>query len=104
MDKIEKAKNVLKKYGQDHIIVDTERLADEVLKIDFEQLQDLYDCAINRNKICNIEKLEPVKAINPAKISKEQIEEYKNIGKSKIEAGKFAIAIMAGGQGSRLRT
>jgi len=34
----------------------------------------------------------------------ERIKEYINIGEQKVKEKKFAVAIMAGGQGSRLRT
>ena len=103
MKKIEEARRILEKYGQGHINVNTEELADQVLKIDFEQLQELYEQAIHKtNVINNIEDIKPVKAINPEKIDKKQIDEYIKTGEDVVKSGKFAIAIMAGGQGTRL--
>ena len=103
MKKIEEARRILEKYGQGHINVNTEELADQVLKIDFEQLQELYEQAIHKtNIINNIEDIKPVKAINPEKIDKKQIDEYIKTGEDVVKSGKFAIAIMAGGQGTRL--
>lgn len=103
MKKIEEARKMLEKYRQQHIKVNTEELADQILKIDFEQLQELYEQAINKtNVINNIEDIKPVKAINPEKIDSKVIEEYIKIGEDVVKSGKFAIAIMAGGQGSRL--
>ena len=103
MKKIEEARRILEKYGQGHINVNTEELADQVLKIDFEQLQELYEQAIHKtNVINNIEDIKPVKAINPEKIDKKLIDEYIKTGEDVVKSGKFAIAIMAGGQGTRL--
>ena len=103
MKKIEEARKILEKYGQQHIKVNTEELADQILKIDFEQLQELYEQAINKtNIINNIDDIKPVKAINPEKIDSKELEEYIKTGEDVVKAGKFAIAIMAGGQGSRL--
>ena len=103
MNKIVEATKLLEKYGQNHIKVDSEELAEQVLKIDFEQLEELYEeIKNNQNLICDIKDVEPVKAINPDKIEKETLEEYKNLGRKKVESGKFAVAIMAGGQGTRL--
>lgn len=103
MKKIEEARKILEKYGQQHIKVETEELADQVLKIDFEQLHELYEQAINKtNIINNIDDIKPVKAINPEKIDSKELEEYIKTGEDVVKTGKFAIAIMAGGQGSRL--
>ena len=103
MKKIEEARKILEKYGQQHIKVNTEELADQILKIDFEQLQELYEQAINKtNIINNIDDIKPVKAINPEKIDSKELEEYIKTGEDVVKSGEFAIAIMAGGQGSRL--
>ncbi len=103
MEEMDKAREILKKYNQTHIKNLNKELAEQVLKIDFEQLQELYE-QVN-NKVAdsdNIDNIEPVKAINPSKISKEELDNYIKIGENKVRSGKFAVAIMAGGQGSRL--
>ncbi len=102
MNKIDKAREILKKYNQNHIKNIDEKLADQILKIDFEQLQELYEQANSKTLESDIDNIEPVKAINPNKISKEEIENYIKIGEENVRAGKFAVAIMAGGQGTRL--
>lgn len=102
MDKIEKANKILNKYNQNHIQVKNEELANQVIGIDFEQIEELYEHTNKRIETADIEEIEPVKAINPEKIDKAEIDEYVKLGEEKVKAGKFAIAIMAGGQGSRL--
>ena len=102
MDKIEEARKLLKEYHQEHINVENEEMAEQILNIDFEKMQELYELAINKKCVNNIENIEPVKAINPAKLKEDEINKYRKLGEDAIKAGKFAIAIMAGGQGTRL--
>ena len=102
ISKIDKAREILEKNGQNHIKVETEEVANQVMKIDFEQLNELYEHALEQNVINDIENIEPVKALNPAKIDKAEVEEYIKLGEAKVKFGKYAIAIMAGGQGTRL--
>lgn len=102
MNIIEEAKKVLNKYGQNHIKVENEELANQIINIDFEQIQELYEHATKRTEVSAIEEIEPVNAINPDKIDKKEIDEYIKFGEQAIKDGKFAIAIMAGGQGTRL--
>ena len=102
MNKIEEARKILKKYKQNHINVETEEIADQILKIDFEQLKELFEQTLENNLITNVENIEPVKAINPDKIEKQELQEYISIGENEVKSGKFAVAIMAGGQGTRL--
>lgn len=102
MNKIEEARKLLKEYHQEHINVENEEMAEQILNIDFEKMQELYELAINKKCVNNIENIEPVKAINPAKLKEDEINKYRKLGEDAIKAGKFAIAIMAGGQGTRL--
>lgn len=102
MEKIAKAREILIKYNQNHIKVENEEIANQILNIDFEQLQELYEQATNKASETNIDTIQPVKALNPDKISKEEVEEYIKLGENEVKSGKFAIAVMAGGQGTRL--
>lgn len=102
MSKIEKAIEVLNKYEQKHINVKNEELANQILNIDFEQIKELYENINKRTNSAEIEEIEPVRAINPDKIEKEELDEYMKLGENTVKKGKFAIAIMAGGQGTRL--
>lgn len=102
MNKIEEARRILEENGQGHIKVENEELADQILHIDFERLKTLDEEITHPCCTCNIEDISPVKAINPDKKDKKEIEEYIKLGEDVIKSGHFAIGIMAGGQGTRL--
>lgn len=99
MDKIEKAKKILAEQKQNHIKVTNEQIAEQVLRIDFEQLNNLYHKV---EKEIEYKDLKPVKAINPDKMPQEKLKELIELGENTVRDKKFAVAIMAGGQGSRL--
>ena len=102
MNKIEEARRILEENGQGHIKVKNEELADQILHIDFERLKTLDEEIAHPCCTCNIEDISPVKAINPDKKDKKELEEYIKIGENVVKSGHFAIGIMAGGQGTRL--
>lgn len=105
----EEAIRILKKNKQEHIIPIIDKLTenrkdaiiDQILNINFSELDDLYK---ETKKPREIENIEPVKAINPDNLSSNQICEYMKTGKEAIKKKELAVAIMAGGQGTRLRT
>lgn len=105
-----KAKEILKKYKQDHIIkfidkADTEtkeKLIKQVLKINFEKLKELYDKTFEDLHV-NLDELQPIIGVNPDRLAKKELEEYIKVGTEIIKSNKFAVATMAGGQGTRLR-
>lgn len=104
------AKELLKRYKQEHIIefIDKSnveiknRLIEQVLKIDFDELNELYEKTFE-DLYVDLEELQPVTGVNPDKLNIEKIEEYKKIGIDIIKNNKYAVATMAGGQGTRLR-
>jgi len=103
-----KFNKILKTYNQEHILKyideeNEEKIINQVLNIDFEEIIELYK-ETSKDVEIDIENIEPVSAINPQKIDEETIQKYKKIGSTTIKNGEFAIAIMAGGQGTRLRT
>ena len=57
MNKIEQAESILKKYNQNHIKIKTEEQAEQILEIDFAQLEELYQYAINKKNIDDIENI-----------------------------------------------
>ena len=106
---IEKAIEKLKKYNQEKIKKIFEKLDDEkqeklatqILNMDFEQIMNLYEkTKSNRAKITG--KIEPIHAIDKSKIEEKEFERLKNIGIEAIKKGEYAVVTMAGGQGTRL--
>lgn len=106
-----KAKKILEKYKQSYIIelIDKssfdikEKLISQVLNIDFEELKELYNKTFE-DLYVDLEELQPIKSINPDKLKSDELENYKQIGINIIKSNKFAVATMAGGQGTRLRS
>ena len=107
MEAYESAKELLKKYGQEHLLVNYENLSDEnkkrllgqIAELDFEQVNRLFNTkdVPKRNG-----KIEPIGYTDKAKLSEEEIARFEKIGSEKIRSGKFAALTKAGGQGTRL--
>lgn len=106
----QKAIEILNKYKQSHIIkfmnrTDEEsrkKIIEQVLRIDFEELKELQK-KTDEALYVDLEELQPITALNPDRIENAVIEEYKKIGEEIIKSNKYAVATMAGGQGTRLR-
>ena len=111
MDKTQDTIELLKTYNQEHIIrllnqlegKEKEELVEQINKIDFHQIMELYD---NTKKEIEIKenKIENIAYLDKAKLTKEQKEEFDNLGEIAIRNKEYAVVTMAGGQGSRLRT
>lgn len=109
MDRVEETKKLLKKYNQNHIIklldeLDEEKkeaLIEQINNIDFHQMSELY---ANTKKEVEIKenKIESIKYLDKAKLSKDEKEKFDSLGESTIENGQYAVVTMAGGQGTRL--
>ena len=99
----------LKKYNQEKILDIIKNFSDEekeeilkqVSKINFDEVEELYK---NRNKeeVKAESIIEPINAIDKAKLSNEEIDKYEKLGLDAIKSGKYAVLTMAGGQGTRL--
>ena len=109
MDKVQDTIDLLKIYNQEHIIKLLEKLdenqkqvlVEQISKIDFHQLKELYD---NTKKEIEIKenKIEPLPYLDKKKLSEEQKEEFQRLGEAILEKGEYAVVTMAGGQGTRL--
>ena len=98
-------------YKQNHIIEllhklngkEKEALIEQINKIDFHQIMELY---ANTKKKIEIKenKIENIAYLDKEKLSKEQKEEFDNLGELVIKNAQYAVVTMAGGQGTRLRT
>lgn len=108
-EKLLRAKEILAKYSQEHVLNFYDELSkekqnellDQILTIDFKGLEELYESTKTKPDFGD-SKIEPIPHITKADLSKEEYEEYNKIGEEKIKQGKLAVVTMAGGQGTRL--
>ena len=108
-EKYEKALECAKKYNQEHILNNFEKLPedkkeellDQILRIDFKQINELYESTKNEISFAN-DKIEPIDFVDKYGISEEELNKYNELGENAIKAGKYAVVTMAGGQGTRL--
>ena len=106
--KKEEIESVLKKYGQEHLLnqydkldeMHQKKLLEQIENIDFELINSLYR---NTNKYSKNENdvITPIDYLDKYKLN-EKYKYYENIGKKAIREGKLAALTMAGGQGTRL--
>ena len=109
MIKEEDAIELLNSYNQTHIVnllkkldeVKKQELLEQIDKIDFGQIMELYD---NTKKEIEIKenKIEAIGYLDKAKLTKEQKDEFDKLGEEIIKNGEYAVVTMAGGQGTRL--
>ena len=101
-------KNILNKYNQIHLLnfyefLDynkKEKLLDQILRIDFEQISNLYkNSYIDENKN---DVISPIPYFDVTKFSNSETEYYSKVGLKSIKNNEFAVITLAGGQGSRL--
>lgn len=105
----EKAKNILSKYHQEHLLnfydelnnEEKKFLIDQICSINFKQIFDLYE-ASKTDEVIPQNLIEPLSYIIKKELSTEEISYYEHIGKNAIVNGKFAVVTLAGGQGTRL--
>ena len=109
MDREKEAIDKLKEYGQNHIVNILEKLdetkkqelIEQINKIDFHQMMELYQ---NSKKEIKFKegKIEPVPYLDKAKLTKDQREEFDELGEEIVKNNQYAVVTMAGGQGTRL--
>ena len=105
----QEVKEILKKYKQNHVLRFLEgandeiknKLIEQILKIDFEELKELYEKTFEEIYV-DLEEMQPIAGINPDRLPGKKLRELEDIGIEIIKNNKFALATMAGGQGTRL--
>ena len=103
MDKMQDTIELLKMYKQEHIIKlldrlqgkEKQELIEQINKIDFDQIMGLYE---NTKKNIEIKenKIENITYLDKAKLSKNQKEEFDNLGEKCVRNGEYAVVTMAG--------
>ncbi len=108
-EKYLRVKQLLEDNGQEQLLNNFEKLdinkknklLDEILTINFDQIKKLYE---NTQKPVSFSemKLEPIAYVEKDKLSAEDKAKYEKIGEDIIKKGQYAVVTMAGGQGTRL--
>lgn len=80
-----------------------EQLANKVDSLNLSNIRDLYeDLYVNKQVIDDVTEVDEVKYEVKNTLSESLLNEYESIGIDAIKNGKFAVLLMAGGQGTRL--
>lgn len=103
------AKNILKENNQENILKFVEKLEDDkkeklvkqILELDFEQLNKLYEETKSKPEILE-KKIEHIEYVDEYKLNDDKRKEYTEIGEEIIKNNQYAVVTMAGGQGTRL--
>lgn len=107
-NKLIKAKDILKKYNQDHLLYfyddlsvhEKELLLDDIINLNFEKILTLYQNSMKPNSTNYT--ISPLKHYVKEHLSDKLARKYSKIGEKEIQKGSFAVVTMAGGQGTRL--
>lgn len=108
-DKLKIVKEKLEKYNQQHLIqfyseltdVQKSNLLNQILKIDFEEILELYEKS-KTDIFESTEEIEPIDYSIKSELSSNKIKQLENLGLKTIKSGKVGVITLAGGQGSRL--
>lgn len=107
-ENLENIRRTLKKYSQEHLlneyekldVVKQKKLLDQIEHIDFELINSLYN---NTKKQVDVEenKISPIEYLDKDKLNG-YYKGFYETGEKAIKEGKLAAVTMAGGQGTRL--
>ena len=108
-EKYLKAKELVKEYGQEHLLKfyneldkdKKEELLDQILSIDFKLMKKLYNQAQKPVDLNDVT-VEPIDYVDKSKLTASETKEYEEKGIAAIKSNQFAVVTMAGGQGTRL--
>lgn len=108
-EKLKLAKNILKKYNQEHLLnfydeiteKQKNKLISQISKINFEKILNIYDKSVNAKNNDKFD-ITPLLHYEKNTLSNISINNYTHLGEEIIKNNELAIVTMAGGQGTRL--
>lgn len=111
LDKIleQEAIKKLDQYNQQEIVgilntftaSEKEKIYNQVINLDFEQIDKLYNELSKKQKV-GTDNIQEIVALNKDKLSEEELNKYNSLGEKIIKNNQYALVTMSGGQGTRL--
>lgn len=103
------AKELLTKYGQEHVFLqyekldsaNKEKLLSQISSLNFDEIKHLYEQTKVEVSTGN-DRIEPMPFVAADNLTDEEKEQYIRNGEEIIKGGKYAVVMVAGGQGTRL--
>lgn len=110
-DKYVLVKEKLNKYGQEHLLkfyeeltfTEKEELLEDILEINFEQIETLYK-QIGEKQKNKEDIIEPIEYIDKEQLTQEEKNYYNKIGENSIKNNEYAVVTLAGGQRNKAWT
>ena len=109
MKKLDEIKSMLKKYGQEHLLLfydkmndsQKEKLLNQIENIDFDLMKELYESTKKPLDLGDVT-VEPIEHTDKSRLTVTERQVYEEKGIEAIKDHKLAVVTMAGGQGTRL--